>query len=463
MTTSENDVRAPKRDDRVLILGAGPAGLLIAHQLRKRGFRHVRLLESTDRAGGKALTRRVEGVAHELGTCYLHPGYNLVPPLVEELGLEPAYSALGPRALSYGPSFAPKGVPFAEWVLRSSMMAQPDFDPSTMLVAIQRYIQLYEAIFPGYAHGLPPRPTDPTVNTLRFGEFLRKNDLGALVPLFMLSLTAMNYGEVDSISALYGLWWNTPVLLRSLARIGDTARSVAVLPDGFEAICTRIIERHDLAIDLRVDVRSVRRTAGEPILVEGTRDGISTRWEADFLVVASDPRQSLAYLRDATALETEIFSSLEHYWCITSLFSSSNAPLQSGLNYWPENASHPGRLICIRDSKWCLTGEAPTADRRTFIALQCAFQSERIADAELKARLRSELHEAGFEGVELHEMHPWAFFVHFDEAGLARENPWRLWDMQGQNRTWYVHASSCFESLHDLTNYQHDLLARFDL
>jgi hypothetical protein len=46
--------------------------------------------------------------------------------------------------------------------------------------------------------------------TLR--QFLIKYDCEALVPLFELGHSAQGYGLVDTIPALYGLWWFPPEL-----------------------------------------------------------------------------------------------------------------------------------------------------------------------------------------------------------------------------------------------------------
>jgi hypothetical protein len=39
------------------------------------------------------------------------------------------------------------------------------------------------------------------------------------------------------------------------------------------------------------------------------------------------------------------------------------------------------------------------------------------------------------------------YFDHFDDDGLAAEMPWKYLALQGENKTFYVHASTCFESV----------------
>lgn len=41
-------------------------------------------------------------------------------------------------------------------------------------------------------------------------DFIQRNKLKALVPIFQISLTMQGYGHLDEIAALYGVMWNTP-------------------------------------------------------------------------------------------------------------------------------------------------------------------------------------------------------------------------------------------------------------
>ena len=68
-------------DDKIGIVGAGPAGIHMALLLKQKGFKSVEVLESSDRIGGKSYTVMHRNVLHEMGTCYLSPDYdtNIIP------------------------------------------------------------------------------------------------------------------------------------------------------------------------------------------------------------------------------------------------------------------------------------------------------------------------------------------------------------------------------------------------
>lgn len=79
-------------DRDVVIVGAGPAGLMAAYTLKKKGLT-VAVLEARDRVGGRTWNGKVKdesGVEHfiELGGQWISPDQTRLSDLVEELGLE---------------------------------------------------------------------------------------------------------------------------------------------------------------------------------------------------------------------------------------------------------------------------------------------------------------------------------------------------------------------------------------
>nr|XP_054606042.1 peroxisomal N(1)-acetyl-spermine/spermidine oxidase [Nothobranchius furzeri] len=83
---------ALKANARIVIVGCGIAGIAAAHRLHKAGFHHVRILEATERSGGRIKTGRLGNTMIEIGAAYIHGpseknpvfclarGYNLLEP-----------------------------------------------------------------------------------------------------------------------------------------------------------------------------------------------------------------------------------------------------------------------------------------------------------------------------------------------------------------------------------------------
>ena len=75
---------------RIGIVGAGPGGLSLAKLLTQRGYGDIILFERENCVGGKSRTVMVEGLGHELGTCYAALGYITVKQWMEQAGIDSA-------------------------------------------------------------------------------------------------------------------------------------------------------------------------------------------------------------------------------------------------------------------------------------------------------------------------------------------------------------------------------------
>uniref|UniRef100_G3WWU6 Spermine oxidase n=1 Tax=Sarcophilus harrisii TaxID=9305 RepID=G3WWU6_SARHA len=83
--------RVPKwrrRQPRVVVIGAGLAGLAAAKALLEHGFTDVLVLEASDRIGGRVQSVKLEHATFELGATWIHGSHgNPVYHLAEENGL----------------------------------------------------------------------------------------------------------------------------------------------------------------------------------------------------------------------------------------------------------------------------------------------------------------------------------------------------------------------------------------
>ena len=74
------------RDARILIVGAGAAGLCTAWYLKRAGFRHVKVLERSLRLGGKCRSVTVDSESFDLGANYVTSAYARVCALAAHVG-----------------------------------------------------------------------------------------------------------------------------------------------------------------------------------------------------------------------------------------------------------------------------------------------------------------------------------------------------------------------------------------
>ncbi len=75
---------------KIAIIGAGPAGITLALELKDIGFQDVTVFGDFGEA--QCRTLEVDGVVADVGTCYVHSGYwNTVKPLVKRYGFHLNY------------------------------------------------------------------------------------------------------------------------------------------------------------------------------------------------------------------------------------------------------------------------------------------------------------------------------------------------------------------------------------
>jgi hypothetical protein len=199
----------PKKTDRVLVVGAGPSGLHMAHLLRQRlGVKDITIVEKTGRIGGKTVsvpdrTNPDHGIVHELGTCYLHPAYFAVRELIGQLRAMPACD--DPE---FGREVAPvnylvqsagdvdrdlegwvgsnlaKSTKWSPWAF--TRLFYPKANTALALVTAKaRYNRVHQKHFGDYNYSMRPQltPESMTALDMSFGQFLESNGLSALLPI----------------------------------------------------------------------------------------------------------------------------------------------------------------------------------------------------------------------------------------------------------------------------------------
>ena len=80
---------------RVVVIGAGIAGLAAAFRLRQAGV-NVTVLEATDRPGGRMTTDIVDSYVMDRGTYFLASTFSTMLSLIREVGLDQELLATSP-------------------------------------------------------------------------------------------------------------------------------------------------------------------------------------------------------------------------------------------------------------------------------------------------------------------------------------------------------------------------------
>ena len=105
-----SQARPLPRSQKVIVIGAGAAGLSCAYTLQKRGI-DVLILEAASRAGGRMAGERINGFSVSSGAQFFDTSYRTALQLADELGVRTGslrlagaisqYTGQGPRRVTY--------------------------------------------------------------------------------------------------------------------------------------------------------------------------------------------------------------------------------------------------------------------------------------------------------------------------------------------------------------------------
>ena len=326
-------------NDRIGIVGAGPAGIHMAYLLKKKGFNNVVVLEGSERIGGKSLSVKYRDVVHEMGTCYSQPDYkdNIV--------------ALAKEFVLWDPVDIPSGniwldennnpILYKTYVIKEIMTMLHITDQAmatkALFSAILRYAKLHRKLFGKYEGEIMWKPAPATMNILRctFYEFLQKYNLTALKPIFIASHTIQGYGHLDEISALYGLMWNTPNFLKGLTEkfLGIRGHGLNMIRGGFQNLWEVVKRWQNIRVIFNVKIRTVKRKKTF-VYVQDQR-GV---WRQYDFLIWTPSLFSNSRVVDACRKEARIFSKLRPVWFTTTLFDSTYGKRgDSPIDYWISN------------------------------------------------------------------------------------------------------------------------------
>ena len=184
-----------------------------------------------------------------------------------------------------------KGMEYFDWVLEeteerttsSCCRCLPNSAQSVpIFAAMLKYNKIHESIFGKYPYGLPPKPKDWSKIDMTAMDFLKKNGLEILEPVFLYSQQVQGYGILDRIPAFYLLWWHHPDTINGSIRasLGSDDIIVSLLKNGWQSLWKKMVQRHsgEVKYVTGASVTSIKRTP--TVQVKYTHEGVEKQLEA---------------------------------------------------------------------------------------------------------------------------------------------------------------------------------------
>ena len=437
------------RDSRIVIVGAGAAGLCIAWYLKSAGFKHVQVLEKSARLGGKCRSLTVNGQSFDLGANYVTSAYKRVRELASHVGAGMYVEKPGHVIdVDTGKIQSILG----EVLSRISFLTLA-WQSLRFLFIRWRLRKLLTPAQPGFAHV----PEHPELQG-SFADWLRRNRLEGLSEMFEIPLTLMGYGQLDSIAAVYALTYMSPRTFRDL---GMFAANIPLRrwPKRFNQGYGRMFERLAAEVDVLTGVNVESITRGDKIevkyeLLEQELEGkTSIRGTAtyDYLILACPQLpEVLEPFLDITEQERRLFEQvLINPFFLTTYTAPGTERVAAVTFSLPE--PELGQPFVV-------TRQYPEND---FISIYTRGDREGTIDRSVVERNNEKfLRDIGSTNPEAraYSSDDWAYFPHVPYSAVDAGFYSELDGMQGKNRTFYCGGLLAFELVETIAEHAHYLV-----
>lgn len=429
-------------DSRICIVGAGAAGLSVAHYLTQARFANVTVLESLGRLGGKCSSITFNGDSFDLGANYVTQDYTETLKLAESVGAD---------LYTEGPTTTLQITSHGQPIYTAPLNA---IRGSTSLIRfgwkVARYLwkrrNLRREIDSQGFGGISRHPE----LCVSFGDWLSANYLTELRTLFEVPITIMGYGGLDEIPAPYALKYMSTKSFRNLVSVGlnlPLRRWPKRFVDGFQRFWERLAVGQAVLPNSRI--QGIRRENNNIFVrIEGAVNEL----EFDFLILACPLIiNNLSSFLQLSNQEQNIFQKIViNPYALTTYTSTGLALPERIVGMLPiPNMGLP----------WAITQQFENNSLVQFYSRIDPAHS--ISKQDVLDNIAQVVgHMGGNISSPYHTYDEWQYFPHFSVQDIRSGIYDDLEQLQGQNHTYYCGGLLAFELVEPIVRYSKDLVER---
>lgn len=393
---------------RIVIIGAGPAGLAAAEALKDKGYQNVTVLEKESEAGGKCHTIWYEGRSYEMGAGVIVANNHLIRKLAAKYGVEVKRIDFS-RPILFWDSEEGRALSEPDWREKIAFAREVFL---TYRRATKRYAKIAET-------GL--LEVDPEL-AKPFSKWAAENKIPLIAKSFGPFFTGFGYGYFEEIPAAYVLKYYSWAMLKSFMR-----KQVYAFPKGIQSLWSEVAKHHHVLYNVKVE--SIER--GEFVRVK-TNQG---QMEFDQLIVAGTFANTLDYL-DLDEQERLMIGEFKYYDYRTYACVVKGIPKSDGYvpgNFQASRAGHPifwyHRYV--------------DSDVYTFYVLADGVMN----DDQVLENIGFVVKQLGGEIESVETQSHWKYFPHVREERMRDGYFDKFDELQGRKNTYFVGESLNFATV----------------
>lgn len=424
------------KNEKICIIGAGPAGLSAGMYLEQKGYKNYTILEKSDHVGGKCNSPTYNGKRYEMGAIMGVPGYKSVFEVMDFCGLKPDGPKLA-REFKHadGSDYAmPKIAPFANI-----------FEGIAAKQQVKKLGKILETKYKGYDKNNHLN-TNPDL-MVSFHEFCVKNGVEKVEKIWGAPFTSFGYGFFDEIPAAYVLQYlDMPTL------ISFVGLDLWTMKEGTQSIYEALDSRLVNPAKLNTNITKITRENGKvQVYVDGAAE------EYDKIIVTSPLDGMLSYLGDATDDEKTCFTKIqhEHYQVFACLVD--NYPDISGY-CWDNMLSDKLGHAMVYYHRW----ENEPDQVITVYALGNHSKQEKVFTMdETRDIIKEDMKIFKVPVKEIINENEWYYFPHVSCEDYQAGWYDKVEGMQGAKNMYYAGEIMSFGDMDETIHYSKDLVDRF--
>ncbi|MEQ1569751.1 MAG: FAD-dependent oxidoreductase [Myxococcota bacterium] len=419
---------------RVVVIGAGPAGLSAALALKERGFRDVTVLEKEAGVGGKCHGIEVEGKVFDLGANLTTPRYVNVRALAQRLGM--TLRKVPERRI------VTLGTEQFESLADANLLERLVVRGGASLYARMRHLTGIDRH--GYAR-LRDGVEQP------FSTWLTRHGLGMFAELFEVLFVAYGYGEMGDLPAAYALKFFDRIHIQASVDtvLGKEVPFSMDFAEGFQELWERVDREFDIDTKREAAVHAVNRSP-RGVEVDYTHDGARRTERFDKLILACPLQDTPAFL-DTSPTEDRLFRQIRTQEYFVTLARLSAVPDVSTYVYPYARRFTPGQPTVFYPP-----GE-PDADG---MFVFYAYGGPGVDREGVRANLTTAVRDLGGRVDQIVHTQRWRYFPHVSSAAMLGGFYDDLEALQGEFHTFYTGELLSFTLVELIHNYSRNLVDR---